>query len=684
MVLTSRKFKKGRMAGWVFVLLLCGWSLSALADPVPGGSLDPTKIPKFVDPLFVPGAMPKAGLNSQADMMCPTGVDYYEIALRQFGQQVLPTKGFGFGGKSPYPKTTVWGYGATSDPTSFHWPAPTIEAETGSPVRVRWINDLKDASGKYLPPLFAVDQTLHWANPPMECIDGMNMSDCRGQNPMPYTGPVPMVPHLHGAHVQPDSDGYPEAWFLPAASNIPQGYATRGSHFDQYPGTPRRSGEATYQYPNTQRAATLWYHDHVLGITRLSVQAGAAGFYLLRGGSSDLPAGTLPSGPYEIPMLIQDRSFNSDGSIFFPDNRAFFEGLDKSQLNIPFIPGSTDLGPSDVSPIWNPEFFGNTITVNGKTWPYINVEPRRYRFRILNGCNARTLILNFSQALPVWQIGADGGFLKAPAKLSQILIAPAERADVIVDFTGIKSGTTITMQNLGPDSPFGGGSPGVDFPPADPGTTGKVIQFKVGSLTSSDRSVSPAKLQLPGRTPLGSPKRVRQLSTNELSSSTVFVLVDPDTGAWQLENGKVQPCDPSGSSDCQPFGPTEGMLGTLNPDGSGNPKAWMDPITENPALNSTEIWEIHNFTEDAHPIHLHLVQFEVVNRQPFGVGSVARPPEAWETGTKDTLLAYPGEITRIKAKFDMAGLYVWHCHILDHEDNEMMRPYYVGPMPPNP
>ncbi len=655
----------------VFILLLVlASALPALAAPVPGGSLDPTTIPKFIDNLFIPREMPKAAAPVAG---CAAGSDYYEIALKQFQQQVLPPM---------FPKTTVWGYGPKQGSAS--WPAPTVEAKVDTPVCVTWINDLKDSQGNFLPPLFAVDQTLHWANPAKACLDPMHPGpDCDGSSQAPYTGPVPMVVHLHGAHVGPESDGFPESWFLPAALNIPSGFATRGSNFGQIAGAPVVEGQATFQYPNTQRAATLWFHDHVLGITRLNVYAGAAGFYMLRGGSSDLPFGTVPSRNREIPLLIQDRSFNSDGSLFFPDNRAFFEGLAKAQLQIPFIPDPATGGQSDVPPIWNPEFFGNTMTVNGKTWPYHNVEATSYRLRMLNGSNARTLIIKFDQNVPVWQIGADGGFLPAPAPMSQLTIAPAERADVIVDFTGIKPGTRITMLNVGPDSPFGG----TPFDPADAATTGQVMQFKVvGPQKNKAGAVSPANLALPARTPLGDASNIRKVSLNELSSGqetiphgTVWVPVDPVSGSWLLRGGVVTPC--SGTDfftlDCEPFGPVEGLLGTTDTAGNPVPLDWENPVTENPALGATEIWEIHNFTEDAHPIHLHQVQFEILERQPFG-GAV-RGPEAGETGTKDTVIALPGEITRIKARFDIPGLYVWHCHILDHEDNEMMRPYIVGP-----
>jgi bilirubin oxidase len=293
---------------------------------------------------------------------------------------------------------------------------------------------------------------------------------------------VPLVTHLHGAHVSEESDGYPTAWTLPNADNIPQGYAEVGSLYEKYKkdfarkyGVKWEDGSSVYQYPNDQRATTLWYHDHAMGMTRTTVYSGLAGFYLLRGGPSDLSQG-LPAGKYEIPLLIQDRSFNQDGSLFYPDNRAFFEGLDKSQLKIPFQSDKTiDGGASDIAPIWNPEFFGNTMVVNGQTWPYQNVEQKSYRFRLLNGSDSRTMMLKMSNDMPFWVIGADGGFLAAPAKVSTLLMGPAERADVIVDFSGLKTGTKIILQNIGPDSPFGGGQPGVDFPAFNLATTGQVM-----------------------------------------------------------------------------------------------------------------------------------------------------------------------------------------------------------------
>jgi spore coat protein A len=632
--------------------LLVPWGASqAQTAPVPGGSLDPATVRKYVAPLFVMPAMPRDGTVSGG------AVDWYSIGMRQFRQQLLPPG---------LPRTTVWGYGSAASGATFHTPGYTIEATAGRPVRVSWANQLLDGAGNYLPHLLPVDPTLHWANPPGGAT-GRDGHPVFHSTPGRYAGPVPTVVHLHGAHVDEEADGYPQAWYLPAARNLPSGYATVGGFYDSFKAAARPrtgvqwgAGNAIYQYRNDQRAATLWYHDHVLGMTRLNVHAGLAGFYLLRGGATDVPAGVRP-GPapargdapgvayHEIPLVVQDRSFNTDGSLFFPTSRDFFGDAPAGGPFVPF---------SDVPPAWNPEFFGDTMLVNGRTWPQLTVEPRRYRFRILNACNARTLVLKLAMdplvarpapvAVQWWQIGADGGFLPAPARLDQLLVGPAERADVIVDLTGLPVGTALYLINEGPDMPYGGGTLGVDYAAADPGTTGQVMKLVVGSLKGADPSVPPAHLTLPALGRLGAAGTVRQVSLNELDSASF-----PDSDA-----------------------PIVGALGTLNSDGAGTPLMWDDDVTEGPSLNATELWEITNTTEDAHPIHVHLVEFEVVNRE--NADGVQRGPQPWETGTKDTVIALPGETTRLKARFDLPGRYVWHCHILDHEDNEMMRPYQVG------
>jgi FtsP/CotA-like multicopper oxidase with cupredoxin domain len=620
---------------------------AARAASVPGGTLDPATVPKYVTPMFVIPAMPPSGGGF--------GLDTYSIASRRFSQQMLP---------SGYGRSTVLGFGSTTDASTFWTPGYTIEAQVNRQTRVTWWNQFVDGRGHFVPHPLTVDPTLHWANPPGGITD-RDSQPVFDTTPPPYTGPVPLVVHLHGAHSYEESDGYPQAWTLPVARDIPRGYAQVGSFYDQFKAEARarfgavwQPGNSILQYGNDQRATALWYHSHDLGMTRVNLNAGLAGMYLLRGGSSDLPPGVLP-GPapyvgmpqnakcYELPLVIQDKSFNADGSIFFPDSRGFFGDTDPDG---PWVPDT------DTSPYWNPEFFGNTMMVNGNTWPSLTVEARRYRFRILNASNARTLLLKIvtnplaarpaSAALPLWVIGADGGFLPAPTTVDTMWLGVAERADVIVDFSNVPVGSHLYLINEGPDEPYHGGVVGVDFEPADPPTTGQVMKFTVVPATSRDTSVPPNRLHLPAIPGLPGASVTRHLSLNEL-----------DSGVFE-------------------DAPVAALLGTINPDGTGNPLRWHDPVTENPALGATEIWEVNNFTDDGHPIHVHLVQFQVLSRQPFG--GAPRPPESWETGTKDTVLSFPNETTRIKATFDLAGRFVWHCHILDHEDNEMMRPYQVG------
>ncbi len=670
--MTRRQILKAGLIGGASLMLPLKFGLPKAWAQIPGGTLPPGDVAKFTLPLVKPPAMP-GNFNKNKDK--------YKIAVRQFQQRIL---------SPPHPVTTVWSYGSVDHPGpavdpatgaltggTFNYPAFTIEAGWNKTTQVLWRNDLVDAMGNYLPHLLPVDPTLHWANPPGG-LAGRDTRPAFATTPGPYTGPVPIITHVHGAHTREDSDGYPEAWYLPNAGNIPPGYATTGTFYDYYDtkyGHNWSPGTVGFKYPNDQRATTLWYHDHTLGMTRLNVYAGPAGFYLIRGGPDDVvldkrdgspavlpgPApgvGDSPLGEYgEIPIVIQDRSFNTDGSLFYPDSRAFFDGFTG-----PYIP---DLA---VSPIWNPEFFGNMMVVNGFTWPYLVVEPRRYRFRLLNGCNSRFLILQFEHpGVEVWQIGAEGGFLPAPVRLNDhpypgstgggatVLLALAERADIIVDFSAA-AGSSFRMLNLGPDEPFGGGEIGVDFDPSDPDSTGQVMEFRVKASNSvTDITTPPQHLKLPAITALGPVANTRNLSLNEEAYEVADI-------------------------------PTSALLGTWNTGtGQTTPLLWMDPVSENPAVGSVEDWEIYNVTADAHPIHIHLVQFQVLGRAAIGGGpsmAGSNDPLPWETGFKDTVIAYPGEITRVRMRFDYAGFYVWHCHIVEHEDNEMMRPYHVGPIPP--
>jgi len=257
--------------------------IKAIAQ-IPGGTLDPGLIPKFQTPLLIPPVMPKAG---RIVARGGKNIDYYEISMKQFNQQILPAL---------LPATTVWGYGAVSSESKrgllvHNAPSLTIEAKWNTPVRVKWINDLKNANNEFLPHLLPVDQTLHWANPPGGTL-GRDTRPTFTSTPGRYNGPVPMVTHVHGAiGVGDESDGYAEAWYLPPANDIPIGYASEGTWYNFFKSKAATSFDATwgsgfavFQYPNENRASTIWYHDHALGMTRLNVYAGPAGFYIIRGG----------------------------------------------------------------------------------------------------------------------------------------------------------------------------------------------------------------------------------------------------------------------------------------------------------------------------------------------------------------------------------------------------------------
>lgn len=588
--------------------------------------LDPTLIEKYKNQLvkppvykpFIKEERKKDGNHKKEHLYC--------IDISEFKQQILPIG---------LPKTKVWGYGGLiKDPKcrlikySRSAPGATFEAVRGTPVKVKWINRLR---GKHP---FPVDPTLHWANP-----NNMPMEPPKPWPPFPpgfgkAQKPVPVVTHLHGGEVQSISDGHPDAWFTYNLKHGPE-YTT-----------------SCFTYPNEQEPTTLWYHDHALGITRLNVYAGLAGFYLLRDEKGDKRL-RLPKGKYEIPIVIQDRMFLTDGSLLF---------------------NNVGVNP-EIHPYWVPEFFGDTIMVNGKVWPNLDVERRRYRFRILNGSNARFYHLKLSNGMGFIQIGSDGGFLPKPVRLTSLLVAPGERADILVDFSGIAPGTSIIMCNDA-KAPY----PDGDSP--DPNTVGQIMQFTIPLNVPL-----PVKLQkLPVKLnciPDLKPDRKRILTLNEVGG---------------------------------PNGPLEVLLNGLK---------WSFPITEAPLVGSTEEWEIVNLTMDTHPIHLHLVQFQLLNRQDMraddyqfqwekcnGLPPLGKPPEIIpivpyltgnpippddnETGWKDTVRMNPGQVTRILVRFAPQNVpecdvkpgenrypfdptvgpgYVWHCHILDHEDNEMMRPY---------
>ncbi|MFX0015801.1 MAG: multicopper oxidase family protein [Promethearchaeota archaeon] len=628
----------------VVMILYVGIQASVVqaAPPIAPGLLDPLTIPQFVNQLT--GPPPVYEPTNVFDTSGNIVQQEVTVSMTSFLQQVLPL---------PFPMTPVWGYGGnTRDALTgeslgmiSNQPGPTFEAVRGIPLYVTYKNEITASH------LFPVDPTLHWANPnniPMDSYMPPFMPFPPGY--VEAQAPVPLIPHLHGGEVQSTSDGHPEAWFT--ASGI-QGTAYNTE-------VPTAPSSAVFYYPNMQPATTLWYHDHALGITRINVMSGLAGFYLLRdtNPNTDPVASLLPSGKYEMPLVLQDRTFNTDGSFWFPD-----VGIDPN-----------------VHPYWQPEFFGNVIMVNGLAWPNMNVDQGQYRLRLLDGSNARFYTLKFwvpslNLYLPFTQIGSDGGYLQTAVSLTELTLAPGERADILIDFSGLPVGTKIIMKNTA-KTPFPKGVP------VDPQTVGKCMQFTVGSNPGSAPANLPVLLNptLSGIYPtLPLPVKQRILPLFEVMG---------------------------------PLGP---LMVTLNG------QTWSAVVTETPTLGTTEEWVIVNPTADAHPIHLHLTQFQVISRQkmqtskyaadwialngmppvpddvvpteipigPYLKGQVIAPPLN-EQGWKDTIQVYPGEVTIIRVRFapiDNSGDYpfdatvgpgyVWHCHILDHEDNEMMRPYIV-------
>jgi len=469
------------------------------------------------------------------------------------------------------------------------------------PVNIFWANNLVDEHGIPLKHLLPVDTTIHWA------FKGVANWEQYG---------VPVVTHIHGGHTESASDGIPESWYTPY-------FTQKGMQF-------KKGDIEPFHYNNDQEAATIWYHDHALGITRLNVYTGLAGFYLITDQNEiNLKAGNqLPASPYDLGLAIQDRMFTNDGQLFYPSKPTEESGPDPSII---------------------PEFFGDFILVNGKSWPVLEVEPRQYRFRILNGSDSRFYNLFLSNGDNFMQIGSDDGLLPAPVSLNKMLIGPGERRDVVIDFSNPALwGKTILVQNNA-KTPYPKGRP------VNPQTTGRIMAFKVTKPlnTNYPLTILPSILRAP----------IARLSTTLEPRKLILFEAEDEYDRLKPMLGTIQTCV----------------------------QEWHDPITENPMQNDTEIWEIYNETMDAHPIHLHMVHMQLVSRQKFhadvdpvnGKPSNIRllgnpqPPAPEEAGWKDTYVMYPGEVTKIIATFDLEGLYVWHCHILSHEDHDMMRPFYV-------
>jgi FtsP/CotA-like multicopper oxidase with cupredoxin domain len=683
-------------------------------------------IPQFVD------ALPTF-FGNRVTSTTPT------VTALEFQQKILPGSVYA-NLTAPFNQGTyVWGYQVDGKPP--FTPGFTIQAQRHTPMVVTYVNNLPLPGNSKLEPLMTIDQTVHWADP----LNQMGSTS-------PYTGSIPMVVHLHGAEVASFFDGVPEAWFTRDGRHG-KGYSTF---------SPTSANAAVYRYLNDQQATTLWFHDHSLGMTRINVFSGQLAFYLLRDqfdtGLPNNPLG-LPAGNFEVELAIQDKQFDINGQLLFPDGTPTDN---PTGLNGP--PGNPG-----VHPFWIPEFFGDAMMANGKTWPFLNVEPRRYRFRVLDGCNARFLrmsVVDSATSAPgptIWQIGTDGGLLDRPAvpndpnntSAGQLFLAPSERADIIIDFSKF-AGRNLTLVNDA-QAPFPSG--GTDF---DPAVQGRIMQFRVNlSLSSSDTTYNPAS---------GAPLRGgtnQEPAIVRLASPTAGTLA---TGVRPNVKRQLVLVEVEG-----PGGPIEVLInnskwkgireGTTTP----IPGAQLDKagqgiwLTELPRMGATEEWEIINLTQDAHPIHIHLIQFQLINRQeadvagyrgvydslfpgglfagltPDGTWGLVQyapgtyipgygPPNAYNTpnaagalggnpdftphlqgavilpdsneaGWKDTLKMFPGgfgAVTRLVIRWapvDVAANgaqpgqslfsfdpttgpgYVWHCHILDHEDNEMMRPY---------
>ncbi|MEK6644012.1 MAG: multicopper oxidase domain-containing protein [Planctomycetota bacterium] len=441
------------------------------------------------------------------------------------------------------PPTTLWTYEGM-------FPGPTILATRDVPITVNWINDLRDEQGNL--------RTTHYL--PVElCIHGAE-------------NVAKVVTHLHGGHVPAAYDGYPYDTILPGQS-------------------------VSYEYPNHQLPSLIWYHDHALGVTRLNVYMGLAGGYVITDAYEQ--SLNLPTGEFDVPLVIQDRSFHPDGSLKYPA-------------------------------VHEEHFFGDKMLVNGKVWPYLNVKQGKYRLRTLDGCNSRTLRLAFSNGQTFYQIGTDGGLLAAPVSLSEVTLGPGERVDLIVDFAGFPAGTEILLLNSAP-APFPSGDPMHDLP--------NVMKFVVTAQSGDTDPLPPALRPLD------------VLNSNDAAVARDFVLRKmPDACAGSMW-----------------------MINDLP----------YDTITEYPHLGTIEIWNFINRSGVSHPMHLHLVMFQIVNRQNYEIVNDEVvpigdpiPPEANEVGWKDTVMSHPNQITRVITRFEnYTGRYSYHCHILEHEEHEMMRQF---------
>ena len=730
---------------------------SALAAQTPQIPLAGKLIPQFVDPL-----------PDLETIVAGTG--QIELQMTEFKANVLPANTV-----PGYTGTWVWGYLQPDRTSRSSYLGPVIVATRGIPTEMKYVNNLgSTATTNVLAYKYSTDQTLHWADPlnaEENMCNHMAMYPAIGSGcAQNYDGPIPAVVHLHGGEVPPVLDGGPDAWFTGNVASYPN-YIGHG----YYSGDGNAAKNyAIYRYPNKQEGAPIWFHDHTLGATRLNVYAGLAGGYLILDPPNDPTNLPIPL----TPLVIQDRMFDTNGQLFFPADTA---------ANFLWT-------PNPEHPYWVPEFVGDVIVVNGKAWPYLNVTPKRYTFLFLNGSNARTYEMFMTDPVSgnpgpaFWVIGTDGGYLDKPAQVTgtgsnRLVVMSGERYQAIIDFAGFQAGV------IGPNGrPYSGkwnlrNSAKTPYPggiSASPQTTGQIMQFRVSGTPGTDTSFNPAtvgakvrptpmvRLVNPATGLLGAGvvvNKTRQLTLNEVMGMAQAA-INPVTNVMTNYPGgplEILVNNTKWSGE-RITGVDAGYHYTMQPIPGFTPVQINGKTTyysETPQEGETEVWEIVNLTADAHPIHLHLVQFQVMNRQTFnltkynaayaaafpgggydpmaiptpgpyppgffipGFGpplnynpSVAsgnkyggnpnvnpsltgkvQPPLPQEAGWKDTVMALPGQVTRIVARwaptdiaantapaganfpFDPNGGhgYVWHCHIIDHEDNEMMRPTAVTP-----
>jgi len=675
--MTRRQVLKAGLIGGAGMMMplrfLPAKAFAAVAAP---GLSDPALQPKFE--ALAPNALDPGFLFAPLTNGSKAG--QFNLSVRQTSQQT----GLRRNGTGPLLNTPVWGYG---DDDFVSWPGRTLSVtrNSGTTTKVKWNNELPN---KHLLP---VDTSLHWCY----SLPGYIQYSIK-------TNGVPIVTHLHGGHTDFQFDGNPEFFWTPDYEIVGPSWFRDG-----LTGIIK-----DFEYDNDVPAGNLWYHDHALGITRLNVYAGLAGFYFVRDefdtGQPNNPLG-LPAYPYELAYAIQDRMFTKNGDLFYPafPGDPFYDD---------FITSEGAVLPPDLFKMGGPtalaEFFGDHMVVNGKIWPKENVEPRNYRMRLLNGCDSRFMVLRFRAAatptgtdlagasapIPFYVIGSDQGLASSATQVDTLVFEPGSRYDIVFDFKNLQ-GMRIIMENIGGDEPFGGDIPG----PTLFAETNRVMAFDVADVANIEDAFNPASIGAYGgnSNPVD---RVRKVALFE--GKDEFGRLQPLLGTAELATDYLG--NPINWPNTQPY-IDAGLVGQMQ--GS---IAWHSPTTENPAEGDTEIWEIYNATGDAHPVHLHLVNFQVgtgdpitygVTRQNFTADVIQQPvvqhngvlgqgfklenitlgtpipqPAGYvENAPKDMVTALPDQVTRIKMTFDKPGRYVWHCHILSHEDHEMMRVLHVGP-----